>query len=117
MNFNFAKYLTDKSARNDFTDNDACRMAAYFVQDGKCYVTDEILQAGQREPHHRTPRWCGGKDVPENLILLNRIVHLMVHTRSATEFETLLARHPLTAQQLSMVNQLRIEAHEQLFAC
>ncbi len=108
MIFDFANFVNRKSR---FSSNDACRMAAYFVQDGKCYVTQTPLQIGQRELHHRCPRSYGGKDEPENLVLLTKTVHRMVHAPSESEFADLLSQAPLTDKQLAMVNQLRYEAH------
>ena len=110
MLFNFENYFADKSARGDFSDNDACRMAAYFVQDGRCFVTGLPLVRGERELHHRLPRSYGGRDVADNLVLLNHHVHRMVHADDAKEFCSALREVPLTAAQLGIVNQLRLEA-------
>ncbi|MEG0650189.1 MAG: HNH endonuclease signature motif containing protein [Oscillospiraceae bacterium] len=111
MKLDFSKYIVEKSDSNDFSDNDACRVAAYFVQQGCCYVTGLPLQIGWRELHHRQPRYYGGKDIPENLILLNKTVHLMVHAETEFEFYQFLKDFPLTDRQFKMVNQLRYEAH------
>lgn len=111
MLFNFNKFFNGKTADNDFTDNDACRMAAYFIQDGKCYISGAPLLMDYRELHHRQPKQCGGKDLSENLILLTKRVHRMVHTENFEEFYTLLSKEPMTEAQLAMVNQLRMEAH------
>lgn len=111
MTLDFSKYIVGKSDSNDFSDNDACRMAAYFVQQGRCYVTGKPLEKGWRELHHRLPRYYGGEDIPENLILLNKTVHLMVHAETEFEFYQFLKGFPLTAEQFRMVNQLRYEAH------
>lgn len=113
MNFDFSKYILEKSNDENFTDNDCCRIAAYFVQNGMCYVKNTKLDIGQRHLHHRKPRYYGGKDTPENLILLNKTVHEMVHARHVFEFQELLDSFPLTPEQLKIVNQLRYEAHRQ----
>ncbi|MEG0893487.1 MAG: HNH endonuclease signature motif containing protein [Oscillospiraceae bacterium] len=111
MTLDFSKYVVSKSDCNNFSDNDACRVAAYFVQQGRCYITGLPLEKGWRELHHRQPRYYGGEDIPENLILLNKTVHLMVHVWTTYEFNFLLQEFPLTAEQFRMVNQLRYEAH------
>lgn len=113
MTLDFSKYIVEKSNANDFSDNDCCRIAAYFVQNGLCYVTNTKLDIGQRHLHHRKPRHYGGKDTPENLILLNKTVHEMVHVRHVFEFQQLLDSFPLTLAQLKMINQLRYEAQRQ----
>ena len=114
MMLDFSKYVVGKSDSNKFSDNDVCRVAAYFVQQGRCYVTGLPLEQGWRELHHRLPRYYGGGDIPENLILLNKTVHLMVHADTEYEFYQLLKGFPLTAEQFRMVNQLRYEAHRPL---
>ena len=111
MIFDFADYMWNRSTQQCFSANDACRMAAYFIQDGKCYVTGMPLQPGQRQLHHRKPRCFGGEDVPENLILLNRTVHSMIHAAAPEAFDKLLAQFPLSGPELALVNQLRYEAH------
>ena len=110
MLFNFENYFADKTARNDFSANDACRMAAYFVQDGRCYVTGQPLVRGERELHHRLPRAFGGQDVADNLVLLTSRAHRMVHTDDPREFYRLLREVALTGAQLATLNQLRLEA-------
>lgn len=110
MTFNFEKYFFGKTQRNDFSDNDSCRMAAFFVQDGRCYVTGVILRSGERQLHHRLPKSKGGKDTPENLIFLESRVHKMVHTNNYDEYWNLEKELKLTAAQSKMVEQLRYEA-------
>lgn len=114
MTMDFSKYLVSKSDSNDFSDNDACRVAAYFVQKGCCYVTGMPLEKGRRELYHRLPRYFGDSDIPENLILLNETVHLMVHVWTEFEFYRLLKGFPLTERQFKMVNQLQYEARRPL---
>lgn len=113
MILDFSRYIVTKSDQHNFSDNDACRVAAYFVQNGRCYVTGRVLEKGWRELHHRQPRYYGGRDTPENLILLNKTAHLMVHAWSEDKFNHLLQGFPLTAEQFKMINQLRHEAHRQ----
>lgn len=111
MIFNFDKFFYNKTVRGEFSDNDSCRMAAYFAQNGLCYVTFRPLESGERELHHRLPKSFGGKDEAENLILLTRDVHKMVHTENFEEFYTLREKCRLTQYQLALINQLRYEAH------
>ena len=108
----FTKHIMDKTQNHTYNDLEACRVAAYFVQNGRCYVTDTILKAGQRELHHRKPRKCDGKDEPENLILLAKAVHKMVHASNQEEFNIYWNQIPLTEEQLLMLNHLRVEAYE-----
>ena len=110
MLFDFGKYFYSKSITGNYSRNDCCRMAAYFVQDGYCYVTHRRLEIGERELHHRLPRSLGGKDTPENLILLNRSVHRMVHSKNWQEYAEYAKNLNLTQEELSLIGQLRFEA-------
>ena len=113
MLFNFEKYFVGKTASHTFSDNDACRIAAYFTQNGLCYVSGRPLLKEGRELHHRLPRMYGGKDEPEKLVLLETRVHRMVHTDSFNELYALLLQIPMSADQLRLLNQLRVEARNQ----
>ena len=111
MLFDFSKYFYGKATTGNYSRNDCCRMAAYFVQDGYCYVTHRRLEIGERELHHRLPRSLGGKDTPENLILLNRSVHRMVHSKNWQEYAEYAKSLNLTQAELALIGQLRFEAH------
>lgn len=110
MLFDFSKYFYGKATTGNYSRNDCCRMAAYFVQDGYCYVTHRRLEIGERELHHRLPRSKGGDDNPENLILLNRSVHRMVHSNNWREYTEYAASLSLTKKELALIGQLRFEA-------
>ncbi len=113
MRLNFDKYFFNKSMEKNYTDNDCCRMAAYYVQDKCCYVTGQYLKTGCRQLHHRLPQHYGGTDEAENLILLNDKIHRMVHTEDRSEFYRLKRNFSLTDYQLALINQLRFEAHRE----
>lgn len=115
MIFNFDKYFSNKSSSKELNDNDCCRIAAYFTQNGCCYVTGRVLKERDRELHHRLPKSLGGKDTPENLIYLLSAIHKMVHTDNEVDFKNNVATLKLTAFEVFKVNQLRIEAHKPIF--
>ena len=107
----FAEFFLKRLKTRVLSENDLCRMAVYWVQGGRDYVTGVPLKRGERELHHRQPRYYGGIDAPGNLILLHRTVHAMVHAETFEKFYMLLEQMPLTAHQLNMVNMLRYEAN------
>ncbi len=110
MMLDFSRYVMDRTTRHTFCSLDVCRVAAYCVQNNLCYVSQTPLEEGERELHHRLPRSFGGKDIPQNLVMLNRTVHLMVHAEPK-QFYQLFERFPLTTPQMKLLNQLRYEAH------
>lgn len=110
MIFDFCNYFYEKSTTGKYSCNDCCRMAAYFVQDGYCYVTHRPLLKSQRELHHRLPRSRGGDDSPENLILLNSYVHRMVHCTDWVQYTEYANSLNLSKEDLDFIGQLRFEA-------
>ena len=113
---NFEKFVFNKSTDKSFSRNDICRVAAYFVQNCKCYVTDKELVSGRRELHHRTPKCYGGTDKAENLVLLEKRVHKLVHSEDKDEIVALLSELKLSVKEFKKVNQLRLEAHREVIA-
>lgn len=110
MLFNFSDYFTGKCEKHCFNDNDSCRIAAYFTQNGRCFVTGRDLLINFRHLHHRLPVDLGGKDTPENLVLLDKRVHHMVHTHFKSTFNSLAEELELTDEELDKIRQLRYEA-------
>lgn len=110
MTADFTDFVYKRSHRGTWKFIDVCRMAAYIVQNGKCYVSGRDLLPNKRQLHHRLPRQYGGQDTPENLVYLESTVHRMVHTESFEDFYELSKKVSLTDQQLQLLNQLRLEA-------
>lgn len=113
MIFDFSDYLITGTAHNSFSGIHNNRMAAYIAQNGLCYVTGKPLIERERELHHRLPRFYGGTDTAENLILLGKKVHRLVHSYNNNEIYQLLREVKPTVTQFRRINQLRFEAHRQ----
>lgn len=58
------------------------RIGKYYQQKGKCYVTGEELIKG--ECHHKIPRFKGGNDEYENLVLINQSIHIALHQKKTS---------------------------------
>jgi hypothetical protein len=107
----FAYFLLKHTRAGTFLGLENCRMAAYIAQNGRCYVTGVLLIPWKRQLHHRDPVEFGGKDTPENTILLDIRVHKLVHSFHPAEIDALLNELALTEEQFRLLNQLRWEAH------
>jgi hypothetical protein len=110
MFFDFSDFLIGHTWDGDFAGICNCRMAAYIVQNGHCYVMGTELKPYHRELHHRLPVEYGGPDTPENLVMLNITVHHLVHARHPDEIASLLRILNPARDQLHRINQLRLEA-------
>lgn len=64
------------------------RISLYFAQKGKCAVTGEIFSSMEEmHCHHKIPKSQGGTDEYENLILVNKNVHKLIHAMKAETIE------------------------------
>jgi hypothetical protein len=65
----------------EYVDN---RISLYFAQKGKCAVTGErFTSTNEIYCHHKIPKSKGGTDEYENLILVTKIVHRLIHATTA----------------------------------
>lgn len=117
MIFDFSDYLITGTTHNSFSGIHNNRMAAYIAQNGLCYVTGMPLIVKERELHHRLPRYYGGTDTADNLILLSKKVHRLIHSYNNSEIDQLLREVEPTDAQFKRINQLRFEAHRQPIDC
>ncbi len=105
---NVLRYLMENSQSErslEFNDN---RISLYSGQQGKCAVTNKLLEIGYMEVHHKTPVSLGGGDDYKNLIFITSDVHKLIH---ATEIETInkyLNKIKVTKECLEKINNLRV---------
>lgn len=62
------------------------RISRYSMKNGKCEITGEFLPAESVHCHHYLPFSLGGTDEFNNLRVLNKFVHILIH---ATETQTI----------------------------
>lgn len=95
--------LYDKSV--EYSDN---RISLFSAQWGKCAITDKEFQTTTEiHCHHKIPRWKGGTDKYENLVLVMEPVHRLIHVRSPERIAYYLHLLNLTPSRLAKVNALR----------
>lgn len=66
----------------EFTDN---KVSLYAAQYGKCAILGKVLEIDDIHCHHKVPKKLGGKDNYQNLIIIHKDVHRLIH---ATKQET-----------------------------
>lgn len=84
MNERFTKdieYLLDHPVKNRSVEYNDNRISKYLGQRGLCGVTKEKLEINNMHCHHIVPRFMGGKDNYENLILINKDIHVLIHAK------------------------------------
>ena len=95
-------YKSDVSI--EYADN---RISLYAAQKGKCAVTGEILNIDDIHCHHKIPKCRGGTDNYQNLIIVHKDIHCLIHAVKDDVINKYLSKLKLTISQISKINQLR----------
>lgn len=93
-----------KEATIEYNDN---RISLYVAQKGCCAICKEPLSLGNLYCHHKQPKSAGAGDEYENLIILDKRVHKLVHAKDAETIESLLKELNLKKNQIKKLNKLR----------
>lgn len=103
------RWLRETISRNEratveFDDN---RLSKFVAQNGKCGITKQELSMNEVHCHHKIP-WCVSKnDSYENLIIISKDVHELIHLKDKDIILTKVSNLKLTESQLKKVNELR----------
>lgn len=88
----------------EYNDN---RISVFSAQNGQCAITKRILRTFDFHCHHKIPKSLGGDDSYQNLIILYRPVHALIHATREETIEKWLNQLALSKDQLEKVNKLR----------
>lgn len=91
----------------EYMDN---RISLYAAQYGKCAVTGKDLWIDEIHCHHKVPLRKGGTDKYENLVILHRKVHLLVHAVTPEAIAAYLKLVIPDKKALEKINNLRLLA-------
>lgn len=88
----------------EYADN---RISRYTVQNGKCAVTGRILEYEEIHCHHVIPRGMGGTDEYNNLVIVHKDVHKLIHSTNEVLINELKSKLKLNAEMLRKLNRYR----------
>ena len=88
----------------EYIDN---RISRYSMKLGKCEITDTFLTASDVHCHHYTPLHLGGNDKFNNLRILHKDVHRLIHHTDKKTIDTLITKLGITAPMVQKVNKYR----------
>ena len=88
----------------EYTDN---RISVYTAQRGKCAILGKMLEMENIHCHHKLPKYMGGKDNYQNLIIVHKDVHILIHARKEETITLYLAKLNLNKEQINKLNSLR----------
>ena len=88
----------------EYMDN---RISLYVAQYGKCAITGQTLALHEIHCHHKKPISQGGNDRYENLIILHKDIHRLLHATKEETIKAYLSQLQLTYKQKAKLNKLR----------
>lgn len=92
----------------EYADN---RISLFSAQWGKCAVTGiEFMLLEDIHCHHITPKWMGGTDKYQNLVLVLPVIHKLIHATAPDTIAHYLKILNLDVTQLAKVNKFREKA-------
>jgi len=97
-------YIEKRSIQ--YNDN---RVSKFSASKGKCFVTDVDLTRDihNYHCHHITPIYLGGTDEYENLAVLHKFAHILVHATKEETIEKYMRLLNINEYQLKKLNKLR----------
>ncbi len=104
---NVLQYLMTNPIIGESTEYNDNRISLYVGQNGKCGVTQNVLEIGSMHAHHKIPKKIGGTDEYSNLIMLNKDVHILVHATNEEIIKKCLEMLSLNKTAFAKVNKLR----------
>ena len=88
----------------EYTDN---RISRYSMQMGKCAITGYFLEAEDVNCHHKVPIELGGKYTFQNLIIVHKWVHQLIHAKKNQTINKYLKLLSLSNKKIEKVNKYR----------
>jgi RNA-directed DNA polymerase len=88
----------------EYMDN---RISRYSMKLGKCEITGMYLFASDVHCHHYIPLHLGGSDKFNNLRILHKDVHKLIHCTSRETIDVLINRLGITEPMMDKINQYR----------
>lgn len=107
VNLNILHYLMRNPNENQSVEYNDNRLSLYCAMQGKCAITKTILEKDNIHCHHIIPRKDGGGDNYQNLILIDKRVHILLHATKAETIEKYLGILNLSKAQLNKLNTYR----------
>ena len=107
VNLNILHYLMRNPNENQSVEYNDNRLSLCCAMQGKCAITKTILEKDNIHCHHIIPRKDGGGDNYQNLLLIDKRVHILLHATKAETIEKYLGILNLSKAQLNKLNTYR----------
>ena len=107
-------YLIKFPLRSESIELNDNRLSKFSAQKGKCGVSGKELILNEFETHHKNPRRLGGDDSYNNLILVTKEIHKLIHVVEKDVIDNLIKIVKLNSKQLEKLNDLRLKVGNQV---
>ena len=107
INMEFLHYLMRNPVLSQTIEYNDNRLSLYSAQKGKCAISGVELTLENIYCHHRISKRCGGGDNYQNLILVTKDVHKLIHSTNVEMVEVAVSKMNLEAKQLKRLEKLR----------
>ncbi|MFD1848877.1 group II intron reverse transcriptase/maturase [Oceanobacillus bengalensis] len=88
----------------EYMDN---RLSRYSMKMGKCEITGTFLSANEIHCHHYVPLHLGGNDKFNNLRILHKGIHQLIHQTNTKTIDILIKELGITEPMVQKINQYR----------
>ena len=94
--------IVDRSV--EYNDN---RISKYTAQKGKCFILGTILLSTEIHCHHIETRKHAGTYKFQNLVIVHKDIHTLIHTTSQEVIERIIRNFHISEKQMLKINELR----------
>lgn len=88
----------------EYSDN---RISLFSAQKGKCAILGVELDVDDIHCHHKVPKSMGVNDRYDNLVIVHKRIHVLIHATDSNTIEDIVKRFQLTYKQIEKVNKFR----------
>lgn len=110
VDLSIMRYIMENPVPNRTIEYNDNRISLYSAQHGKCAISKTFLIPNNMECHHKKPKTLGGTDAYENLVLVSREIHNLIHWKDVDKLNLLLSFVKLDKRQTEKLNKLRLLA-------
>lgn len=83
------------------------KISKYSMQKGLCNITGKFLTCENLHCHHITPKHLGGTDKFNNLVIIDKEIHKLIHASDLSTINKYLSYLKLTKDEINKVNKYR----------
>jgi len=105
--YKIIKYLIENPIQGQSIEYNDNRISLYIGQLGKCAITKEELGIENMQCHHILPRSQGGLDNYNNLVLVTKEVHKLIHSTKLETINKYLKYIPTNNNTIEKLNKFR----------